>query len=231
MDKLKITSGKIISIIAHDLKDPLSSISGISDILIKNWEDFSDDEKTEILNEIRDTSENTLLLLSDLLDWSKRTAETAEPGSAVFDASQQIELVVEPMIPKLKRKKIGIENGVRPGIFVSGDANMFSSVVRNLLTNAVKSCHNGGTISLSAERTQDTYTFLVKDNGIGMTKTQVESLFPKITSDNGKQYSPKGFGLMLCYDFARMNGGDIWAESEEGKGTRVYFTIPAHKTC
>jgi len=227
MDKLKVTSNKIISIIAHDLKDPLSSISGISDILIKNWDDFSVEEKAEILHEIRDTSDSTLLLLSDLLDWSKKTAAISEPERSVFDASQQIAMVVEPLTPKLKRKNIVIENIVNQEIMVFGDANMFSSVIRNLLTNAVKSCHHGGTISITAEPTHDMIRFLIKDNGIGMTKAQVESLFPKDMKDNGKHNAPKGFGLLLCNDFARMNGGDIWAESEEGKGTQVSFTIPA----
>lgn len=76
---MKLTTNKILSIIAHDLKDPLTSISGISDILISNWEDFPEEEKTDILNDIRDTSDSALKLLTELLDWSRKVNAVSEP--------------------------------------------------------------------------------------------------------------------------------------------------------
>lgn len=222
---MKVKSNKIISIIAHDLKDPLSSISGITDILIKNRDDFSDEEKTEILNEIKETSDTTLLLLTDLLDWSKRTAEITEPEKQVFNATQLIKSIIEPYSTQVRMKHISIENQVLSEILLFGDTNMFASVIRNLMTNAVKSCPNGGHILLSADQTGNFCRFCIADNGLGMTKSQIDALFMK--SAPGTINYSSGFGLVLCKDFVEMNAGDLWAESEEGKGTRVFFTVPS----
>jgi two-component system, sensor histidine kinase and response regulator len=227
---MKVTPNKIISIIAHDLKDPLISISGIADILVKNWNDFSNEEKTEILNEIKETSDTTLLLLADLLDWSKKIAEISEPVKKVFDATQQIKVMLEPLNSQVRMKNIAIENQVLTEILLYGDTNMFSSVIRNLMTNAVKSCPNGGNIFISADQSGTFYRFCIADNGFGMTKSQIEALFAKTTSASNASNcinSSSGFGLVLCRDFVEMNGGDLWAESEEGKGTRVFFTVPS----
>jgi len=228
---MNVTPNKINSIIAHDLKDPLTSISGITDILIKYWNDITDDEKTDILKEIRETSDTTLLLLTDLLDWSKKKAEISGPEKSIFEAEQQIKGILEPLFPKLKRKNITVENQVPPGMMLFGDANMFASVIRNLITNAVKSCPNGGNISVSADFEGSFCRFCISDNGIGMTKSQIDALFPKIvpgTHTNSSASSGSGFGLILCHDFVEMNGGGIWAESGENQGTKVFFTVPSH---
>lgn len=226
---MKVTPNKIISIIAHDLKDPLISISGITDILLKNWDDFPSEEKTEILDEIKETSDTTLLLLTDLLDWSKKIAEISEPVKRVFNATQQIKVILEPLGSQIRRKHISVENQVLSEILLYGDTNMFASIVRNLMTNAVKSCSSGGKIIVTAELTGRYCRFRIADNGLGMAKSQIESLFTKngrSSGVSGEINSSSGFGLVLCRDFVELNGGDLWAESEEGRGTSVFFTVP-----
>jgi signal transduction histidine kinase len=228
---MKISPDKIISNIAHDLKYPLTSISGITELLLSHWPDFSDDEKREILKEIRETSDSTLLLLNDLLDWSRKTTEVSESEMNLFDARNHLHSVIDAMSATLVRKNITIENSLEAGMMVSGDSHMYASVVRNLLSNAVKSCHNGGRISVSAEQAGDFYKFCIRDNGIGMSKSQINTLFPgkgqppHLIRD---EYPAPSFGLILCHDFVEMNGGEIWAESIEGVGTCVYFTARMH---
>lgn len=224
---MKVSPEKIVLNIAHDLKYPLASISGITELLLNHWPDFSDVEKNEILKDIRETSCSTLLLLNDLLDWSQRTAEVCETEINLFDARNHFQSVITPMSSTIARKNILIKNCLEEGIMVSGDLHMYASVVRNLLTNAIKSCHKGGQISISAEPAGDFYKFCIRDNGIGMSKVQVEALFPGKCQPSHlimNEPSANSFGLILCHDFVKMNGGEMWAESAEGMGTCVYFT-------
>jgi signal transduction histidine kinase len=226
---MKSTSIKINSIIAHDLRDSLASISGISEILINNWDEFCTEEKLEILDEIKEISDSTMHLLSDLLDWGKKVAEISETEKKAFNAGCVVKTMIKLSNPKLKRKNLAISNLVPSECWVFGDENMFASVFRNLLANSIKSCISTGKIEATADSDGTMYRFCVADNGIGMTKSQIDHLFP----DHEKAAYPtvpdgynNGFGLILCRDFVKINGGTLWAESEEGLGTRVFFTIP-----
>jgi len=227
---MQINTNRIVSIIAHDLKDPLSSVSGITDILVKNWDDFSDREKLDILSEIRDTADATLKMLTDLLDWSKKVNDLSGPEREVFEAGREIKATLEIISRKAHWKNIGIENQVDSEIRLFGDANMFAAVFRNLVVNAVKSCREGGKITVSATQEGSFIRFCVTDDGIGMTRQQIDILFYHGKTTPRKSLPSEygnGFGLILCKDFVDMQGGELWAESQEGKGTSVYFTFPA----
>jgi two-component system, sensor histidine kinase and response regulator len=224
------TTIKVNSVIAHDLRDSMTSISGISEILLENWQDFPSDEKLEIIREIKETSDSTLRLLTDLLEWGKRIADFTEPVKTSFSATGVILSVVEQSVPKLKRKNLVIRNLITQEIKVFGDHFMFASIVRNLITNAIKSCLTDGIIGIEADTSGSLCRFCITDNGIGMTKSQIDLLFtPPNEQTNilgvSKEYN-NGFGLILCRDFLRINKGELWAESTEGKGTRVFFTFP-----
>jgi two-component system, sensor histidine kinase and response regulator len=220
---------RINSIIAHDLRDSLASISGISDILIHNWDDFGREEKREILEEIKETSDTTMRLLSDLLDWGKRISKMAEPEKKEFDASSVIHSVIEMVKTMVKRKDVVISNNSSDHLQVWGDENMFAAIIRNLMSNAIKSCLNGGIIEINAVLFETECRFSITDNGIGMTKTQIDQLFPDTNQTDEHSVSQgynNGFGLILCRDFLAINDGDFWVESQEGQGTTVYFTFP-----
>jgi two-component system, sensor histidine kinase and response regulator len=226
---MKGTFIKINSIIAHDLRDSLASISGISDILIHNWKDFSEEEKLEIVDEIKENSDSTMGLLTDLLDWGKKLAEISGPEMKVFNAVSVVKTMIKLSQSLSKRKNLEINNLITSECWVYGDENMFAAVIRNLLANAIKSCINTGKINVYAEPAEDLFRFCVADNGIGMTKTQIDHLFPddkKECSYSVSEGYNNGFGLILCRDFVKINGGTLWAESKEGIGTSVFFTFP-----
>lgn len=223
------TACKINSIIAHDLKDALASISGIADILIQNWNDFEEEEKVEILKEIRDTSGSTMQLLNDLLDWGKKVERITEPEIRNFDALPILSRIIKLAKPSLKRKKVVIGVQFQEPIIIRGDENMFAAIVRNLVANAIKSCVHGGSIEISYEMSGKECIFCISDNGIGMTKHQIDQLFPADDQSAGHAVSAgynNGFGLILCRDFIRFNNGTLRAESREGQGTKVYFSFP-----
>jgi two-component system, sensor histidine kinase and response regulator len=227
------TITKVNSVIAHDLRDSLISISGISDILLDNWETFSQEEKLEIIREIKETSDTTMRLLSDLLEWSKSIAKICGPVIKPFNATKVIRSMVELSNPKLKRKDLEIRNLITEDIFVVGDENMFASIIRNLLANSLKSCLKRGIIEIAATLSGSFCRVCIADNGVGMTKDQIDKLFPG-KDDKTDSYCVSGdycngFGLIICRDFIRINNGELWAESAKGQGTRVFFTFPLNK--
>lgn len=225
---MKLTTNKILPIIAHDLKDPLTSISGISDILATNWEDFNEAEKKDILNDIRDTADSALKLLTELLDWSRKVSSFSEPEKKRFDAGREIATLLAAVGRKVRWKNILLKNEAPGEIPLEGDVNMFNAVFRNLLANAIKSCHEGGEIIVSAQRKKQEWEFCISDSGVGMTSRQVEILFSEekpIPGETVPENYGNGFGLILCRDFVKIAGGRLWAESTEGIGTRVYFTF------
>lgn len=226
--QMKLTTNKILSIIAHDLKDPLTSISGISDILITNWKDFPEEEKLDILNDIRDTSDGALKLLTELLDWSRKINAIMEPERKPFNAGRKIRLQMAAVSRKASWKKITLQNESPEEIPLEGDVNMFNAVFRNLLTNAIKSCHEGSTITVSAVKGDEKWEFCIADSGVGMTSRQVQILFSGESPAPGDEVPENygnGFGLILCRDFIQLSGGRLWAESQKGSGTRVHFTF------
>ena len=225
---MAISRNSIISIIAHDLKDPLISIAGITELLITNGNDFSEEEKKEILTEIHDTTEGTLRLLSDLLEWSKQMADTSKPIPKPFHAFSCINDTTEPFKRLTRRKNISLTNTVPSSLVLFADEHIFAAVIRNLLTNSIKSCPRGGEITISAQIEEKQATFCLQDNGVGIEASRLKELFSmKKTSPDKNTSCGNGFGLILCRDFALINQGTIWAESEEGSGTRVFFTVPA----
>jgi K+-sensing histidine kinase KdpD len=226
---MAISRNSIISIIAHDLKDPLISIAGITELLISNENDFSEEEKNEILTEIHDTTETTLRLLSDLLDWGKRMTETPKPIRKYFNARTIIINTLEPFNRITCRKKISVVNTVPDQVILYADEHIYAAVIRNLLTNSIKSCPSGGHISISQRIEGNLAEFCIQDNGVGIEASRLKKLFSKKNSSQEEENtSGNGFGLILCRDFVEINDGTIRAESEEGAGTCVFFTVPVN---
>ena len=132
------------------------------------------------------------------------------------------------LLRKARWKKIELKNEAPGEIPVMGDVNMFNAIFRNLLANAMKSCHEGGEITVTAEKGEDHWAFCIADSGVGMTSRQVQILFSGVSPAPGDQVPENygnGFGLILCRDFVNLSGGHLWAESQEGNGTRVHFTF------
>jgi two-component system, sensor histidine kinase and response regulator len=223
---MAISRNSIISIIAHDLKDPLISIAGITELLISNADDFSEEEKGEILTEIHDTTETTLRLLNDLLEWSKQMSKTPNPIRKSFNACSIINNNLEPFKRIATRKNISIVNKVPDQVFLYADEHIFAAVIRNLTTNSIKSCPSGGEITITSRLEGNQAEICIRDNGVGIEASRLTQLFSGKNSSSDRQNSyGNGLGLILCRDFVEINGGNIRAESEKGSGTRVYFTV------
>ena len=228
LTKLNAEKDKFFSIIAHDLKTPFNSIIGFSEILVEQVKEKNYQGIEQYTGIILQSSQRAMDLLMNLMEWSRSQTGKMEFNPAYF---QMIELIneVELLLDDAAgQKSIVITNTLPDNIAVYADKNMMSAVLRNLISNAIKFTHPGGEIIISVEE-KDELTVSVSDNGIGIPKERIEQLFridENYSTSGTLNEKGTGLGLILCKEFIEKHGGKIWVESEEGKGSIFYFTLP-----
>ncbi len=220
---------KFFSIIAHDLKSPFSAILGLSEILAEEVK-MKDYDNVELhSNLIFQASTKAYDLLINLMEWSR-----SETGKLAYLPKKilLIEIVnetIELLTQAAQNKNIKIEIDVPDKLYVHADFSMLSSILRNLISNAIKFTFKNGRVKVSASEKEKEAVVKVADNGTGMSNQLVKKLFriDENTSFKGtEQEEGTGLGLILCKEFVEKHGGNIWVESEEGKGSAFYFSIP-----
>jgi len=229
------TKDKFFSIIAHDLKSPFNAMIGFSKLLRDNFADFTLPEQKEYINYIYHAVQNTHKLLDNLLLWSRSQKGVVEfrPEKLKLNALsfETIEFLSEVAVDK----SINIKDDIQDNIYVRADSNMLSTILRNLVSNAIKFTPKGGEIiinarSLSYENRQKDIEISVKDKGIGIAEGIQSKLFSIGESSLARgteNESGTGLGLVLCKEFVGKHGGEIRFESKIGRGSTFYFTIPA----
>ncbi|MFC2152056.1 sensor histidine kinase, partial [Bacteroidota bacterium] len=231
LEKANQTKDKFFSIIAHDLKSPFNSILGFSELLLNNYKNYDDDKKEKFLNLIKSSSQSAFTLLENLFTWARAQTGEMQFSPKKLDIKSVIIDVISSTEGSAKQKEIRLINNVNANEFVYGDNNMIGTVLRNLLSNAIKFTNRNGTITVSASTKADNgfIEISVSDTGVGMDKNQVDNLFriDKNTSTIGTEHEEgTGLGLILCKEFAEKHRGTINVESEFGKGSTFYFSIP-----
>jgi len=218
-----------ISILAHDLRSPLSVLLGLSDLVTENIRQFNIDKIEKLVNEINQSAQNTFALLQDLLKWSRVQSGKIpfEPQNLSFtDICKDI---IKILNPNAIAKNITINYSSADEINFFADVDMIKTVLRNLVSNAIKFTNNSGAININAEVNSGNLTISVSDNGIGIEPESLTKLFniSKIHTTTGTaKEKGTGLGLLLCKEFVEKHGGKIWVESECGKGSIFYFNIP-----
>lgn len=223
------TKDKFFSIIAHDLKNPFHNIMGFTDILIKNIGKYENEKVLKILETIHDTSKLTYSLLENLLLWAKAHSNKITFKSAKNDLNEIIRENIQIMQGQAIAKDITIETSLYPSAIVRCDKDMITTVIRNLLTNAIKFTKTNGNIKISVDRKNYDFIVKVSDNGVGISKENIEKLFKiesKFQTKGTNNEIGTGLGLILCKEFVELHYGKIWVESELGKGSTFMFTIP-----
>jgi len=223
------TKDKLFSIIAHDLRSPFNAILGFSDLLIENTKDSNADESKAYLKIINSSAKSTLILLDNLLNWSK-----SQTGQIIFEPektnlSDVVREVLDMSNSIAKLKNISLNYIQTDDIEVYADLNMLKTILRNLISNAIKYTHLNGKIDISSVQNQNKTEITVSDNGVGMSEETRNRLF-KVETNNttsGTQNEKgSGLGLILCKEFVEKHGGEIWVESELGKGSTFVFSLP-----
>jgi two-component system sensor histidine kinase/response regulator len=231
LKELNATKDRFFSIIAHDLRGPIGSIMQISELIARKG-DVDEDTLYFFLESQKDLSKNTFQLLENLLNWARSNTNQIEYYPEMLEVNSIINASVGAVDYQANVKNISVTTTCPAQIQVYADENMVRFVIRNLLSNAVKYTPKGGAISISIATTvNDTVVVSIKDTGIGMPQKIMENLF-RIDASNNRPgtdgESSIGLGLLLCKEFAEKNGGMIWAESEEGKGSVFSFSIPEY---
>jgi signal transduction histidine kinase len=218
----------LLSLIAHDLKNPFNALVGISEILINDWHTLSEEIKLELIGDLYKTSDETYKLLVNLLEWSKLQKEKLEVTINEVRVHNLVDSTLKVAESNASVKGIKIENKIDDNITVHTDENMIATVFRNLISNAVQYTQPGGNINITAKEEKDFCTFCISDNGSGIDKPHILDIFNKGSKKkiNGNAKAFKGLGLILCKDFVEKNGGEIWLETQQGEGSKFYFTLP-----
>lgn len=229
LKELNATKDKFFSILAHDLKNPFGALKNLAEILKDMYQEFSEEERTEIIDEMNKTSKKLYELLEDLLTWSR-----SQRGVIPFNP-EEIFLkhitgnCIELLRESAKSKSINLIDETDANLKIVCDVNMITTVVRNLLNNAIKFTPENGEVKIFNEENENEIIVAVKDTGIGISDEDKPKLFRidvHHTTIGTSQEKGTGLGLILCKEFVEKHGGRIWVESELGKGATFKFTIP-----
>ncbi|MCK6605627.1 MAG: ATP-binding protein [Ignavibacteriaceae bacterium] len=229
LELLNATKDKFFSIIAHDLKNPFYSIIGLADIVINDFHELSKDDSLSYIQSIRNSAQYSYELLSNLLEWANMQTGRLKFNPVSFDLTLTASKSYNLMKMTAAKKGIELELAVEDELAVYADENMINTVLRNLVTNAIKFTNEGGKIIVRAERDGGKALISIIDNGIGMSEKIKEKIFRIDVSSSTRGTANErgtGLGLILCKEFIEENGGNVWFESEQGKGTTFYFTVP-----
>ncbi|MFA5300695.1 MAG: tetratricopeptide repeat-containing sensor histidine kinase [Lutibacter sp.] len=226
------TKDKFFSIIAHDLKNPFNSIAGFTDLLIENNDKYDESKQLKFLKIIKESTAKVSNLLDNLLIWANSQSGNLKYNPKNIVLAQHVPHVISFLEIQAINKDITILNKVEDNIFVNADENMMNTILRNLISNAIKFTPPKGEIQICATLKNDFIEVAVKDNGVGIAESALNNIFnvDEINSSLGTSNEKgSGLGLMICKDFVENHGGKIWVESTENKGSEFKFTVPVWK--
>ncbi|MCY1720942.1 tetratricopeptide repeat protein [Prolixibacteraceae bacterium Z1-6] len=229
LQKLNATKDKLFSIVAHDLRSPFNALLGFSNELSENYESYDDKLRKKMISLISASSESTLFLLENLLNWARSQSESIMIQKGEYNLKKLIEESISPYLGSAEIKLLHLNNFVSDNIKIWGDKEILKVVISNLFSNAIKFSHKKGEIIISCTKQAKLAEVCIQDSGIGMNKKITDSLFTidKNTSRIGTlNEKGTGLGLILCREFIQMNDGTIRVKSEENKGSTFCITIP-----
>ncbi len=229
LKELNATKDKFFSIIAHDLKNPFNTMLGFSELMMFNLDAYDKEQILEFINVIHSTSKKAYSLLENLLEWSRSQTGRIELKPEKIDLSNLTEENISLVHGIANNKDIKIINEVIKDTAAYADLNMINTVIRNLLTNALKYTAKGGTVKISSEAHDGVVKISIKDNGIGIKEEDLGKLFridANFSTPGTEDEEGTGLGLILCKEFIQKNNGKIEAKSRLGEGSEFSFTLP-----
>lgn len=229
LQRLNAEKDKFFSIIAHDLRNPFGGFMALTQMLVDDEIDFAPEELKAMLLELSLSAANIYELLNDLLEWSQVQRGNIDYNPQLLEAKIFMSESLRVVKDMAAKKQIVIKLNLPDEHQLYGDLNMLQTVVRNLVSNAIKFTPHGGEININSHINHNEVTVSINDNGIGMAPDIVNNLFvnDSRTRRPGTEGEPSsGLGLMLCKEFIEKHNGKIWVESIEGKGSSFSFSLP-----
>lgn len=229
LQKLNATKDKFIAIIAHDLRSPFNSILGFCDVLLEQIHNKDIENIDLYARIIVESSSKAMELLNNLMEWSRGQIGRMEFNPEYLDLAGLIEETTHYVDGFAGQKSISIKKNLLPHISVFVDKAMISTVLRNIISNAVKFTTPGGEVNIRSSRDQNEILISVSDTGVGISPENIDKLFriDQVYSTAGTDKERgTGLGLILCKEFVEKHGGRIWVDSKITEGSTFYFTLP-----
>ena len=230
LQTINIEKDKFFSILAHDLRGPLSAFVAATQILTEEILTMELEEIKEITESMKSSATNIYSLLENLLEWSRLKRGAMDFVPLVFNLKKRSEDCIRVLSETAVKKGIKIDIIIPDDLEIYADNHMFDTIIRNLTSNAIKFTAVGGMVRITADRKPDhTIEINISDSGIGMTPELKNKLFliNEKTSRKGTEgEASTGLGLLLCKEFIEKHEGKIWVESEVGKGSTFTFSLP-----
>ena len=228
LEELHTVKDKLFSVVAHDLRNPMAALNSVLKLTHMNMLDA--ETQTQMLKDVSKRVDDVHSLLDNLLRWAKSQMQGMVVSSVNFDAQSEIRTVVSGLQEIAASKMVTLNNYVG-NQEVFADRDMFSVVVRNLATNALKYTSVGGEVTIDSELSDNMLVVFVKDTGMGISQEVQEKMF-KLSGTRSRRgtnnESGTGLGLVLCADFVKANGGNIWFSSVQDEGSTFFFSVPVN---
>ena len=232
LTELNATKDTFFNILAHDLKNPFTSILGSSELLYENIGNLETKNIKELALILNDSAKSGYAILQNLLDWSRSQTGLLKINPERVNLRNLINENISTLQLAAANKDIKMFYKAEEDVFVFSDKNMINTILRNLLSNAVKFSYKSGKVLVTTTRTNDEVIVSVKDTGIGISGEKIEKLF-KIDTRNSvpgtENEQGTGLGLKLSKEFVEKLGGRIWVECIETTGSEFRFSIPITK--
>jgi signal transduction histidine kinase len=223
------TKDKFFSIISHDLKNPFSTMLGYADLLTEQYDNIDEEERRKYIGSIKKSAKHTFNLLENLLSWSRAQRGEIQIQKKELFAGELVDKTLKVLSETAKNKNIIIEKEISPQLILNADEETISTVIRNLVTNAIKFTQSNGHIKVSAFDDKNKIYISIEDNGIGISQEDLALLFRidrQYTTEGTAHERGTGLGLILCKEFMKKNDGDILVESKFGKGSKFTISLP-----
>jgi len=230
LKELNASKDKLFSIIAHDLRSPFTSLLVLSETVLHFLDDYSREELRENMQQIKTTSESVSTLLENLLAWSRLQRGLLTYQPEILNLTHIIHETAELFRMRAQQKQVNLTVMVPPNTLVYADQNMLTTILRNLLSNALKFTSIGQGVAVSAHQETATVAVRVTDTGTGIAPEHLDQLFrldEQYTQPGTKGEKGSGLGLKLCQELIEAQGGDIEVESTPGRGTTFTFRLAA----
>jgi len=233
LNELNVSKDKFFSIIAHDLRNPFNAIIGLTDVLLMGAYDKDAGKVRSTLEHIHSSSQQAHELLENLLLWARSHTRSMAFKPEPLHLKSMVEEAIDLVSVLAERKNIRIlaETGACDG--VTGDRNMIHTVIRNLLTNALKFTHKNGEVKVVVTSCEEGCMIIVSDNGVGIPQERIPTLFSIDTAHKTKgteQEPGTGLGLILCREFIHRHGGRLEVNSQPGQGSEFRVILPANQS-
>ena len=232
LNELNSDKDKFIKILAHDLRSPFTSLIGFSDFILNNIEELDIETIKSQIEIINQTSNTTFNMLEDILIWLNNLSGKLKIEPTNFYLKEVCDKITPPLRIDANSKNIEIKCSNVKDISIFADKNMIMTILRNLISNAIKFTNTNGEINVALEITDREIMISVSDNGVGISEDALKTIW--INSYNNKTIGTSGekgtgLGLTICKEFVEKHGGKIWVESQVGVGSNFKFTIPLNK--